>query len=989
MAEKVDRSIGWWRLPTPLAIPVLVGLRDQLRADNLYGTGRGPLDRPNGDDPYVGSHLTARTLNGTYNDLNDPLMGSVGSRFGRNVPLTHANRDERMLEPSPRQISESLLKRTEFQPATTLNLLAAAWIQFEVHDWFSHIPDPSKTWSIPLDANDPWRKKTRQESMKIEQTSRDPSQDRQGPLTYVTQDTHWWDGSQIYGNTKDYADALRMVDDKGELQGKLDIDDLGLAQRDKVDRYLKYDGPTGNFWVGLAILHSLFMREHNAICERLAAEYPDMSEEDVYQTARLVNVALMAKIHTTEWTPAIIAHPATVFGMHADWFGLFGERFRRCFGRITTSDTLQGIPGSPTDHHGVPYSLTEEFVAVYRMHSMLPDDIDFYRVEDGKKFVEYKLTQLTMAKLPGQKIGQVRQRLSELKSMDNIFYSFGISHPGAITLHNYPDTLRDFDRQGTRIDLATIDILRDRERGVPRYNEFRRLFRLKPASTFEELTGDSASAQELREIYQDVEQVDLMVGLHAEPKPPGFGFSDTAFRVFILMATRRLQSDRFFTNDFRPEVYTRAGMDWINENTLRTVLLRHFPSLEPALRGVKNPFAPWTPIADNTLDAPPPAKDKYVEYSKDLESQRPDEDEVITKIIDVLHQNNKWTFRKYKHAIRDAHAKSHGILQGKLTVEDLKDDPELQQGLFAKPAAEYDVIARLSSTAGAIRSDQLRGIRGLGIKVLGVKGTRALTGDNDATTQDFLLVTHREFPFADAHAYYRKGMWLAWLLARLPNFALSNFIDLAVRADRLGIPLPATVELFTRPNNHILGETFYSSAPLRYGKYVAKVEVAPSSPSVTALKDVPVSADAGDDAHTKEVVEFFKTNEADYALRVQLCTDPVAMPIEDATVAWSEIASPHRKVATITFPAQNPYSDDRVDFGDNVLSFNSWRALEDHRPLGSINRLKLRVYKASSQFRHEMNNVAPLEPADITQLPGYDPLFAVGGASPGASPSQT
>src|ERR1700758_2322055 len=111
--------------------------------------------------------------------------------------------------------------------------------------------------------------------MKIVQTSRDPSQDRQGPLTYVTQDTHWWDGSQIYGNTKDYADALRMVDDKGKLQGKLDIDDLGLAQRDEVDRYLKYDGPTGNFWIGLAILHSLFMREHNAICERLAAEYPD------------------------------------------------------------------------------------------------------------------------------------------------------------------------------------------------------------------------------------------------------------------------------------------------------------------------------------------------------------------------------------------------------------------------------------------------------------------------------------------------------------------------------------------------------------------------------------------------------------------------------------------------------------------------------------------------------------------------------------------
>ena len=84
-----------------------------------------------------------------------------------------------------------------------------------------------------------------------------------------------------------------------------------------------------------------------------------------------------------------------------------------------------------------------------------------------------------------------------------------------------------------------------------------------------------------------------MIGLLAERKPPGFGFSDTAFRVFILMASRRLESDRFFTRDFRPEIYTEAGMAWVKANTMRTVLLRHFPSLEPALRGVANPFAPW------------------------------------------------------------------------------------------------------------------------------------------------------------------------------------------------------------------------------------------------------------------------------------------------------------------------------------------------------------------------------------------------------------
>jgi hypothetical protein len=84
-----------------------------------------------------------------------------------------------------------------------------------------------------------------------------------------------------------------------------------------------------------------------------------------------------------------------------------------------------------------------------------------------------------------------------------------------------------------------------------------------------------------------------MVGLYAEPRPQGFGFSDTAFRIFILMASRRLNSDRFFTTHYTPEVYTQAGLDWIDDNDMSTVLKRHFPELTPSLRNVKNAFFPW------------------------------------------------------------------------------------------------------------------------------------------------------------------------------------------------------------------------------------------------------------------------------------------------------------------------------------------------------------------------------------------------------------
>src|SRR3989442_11229461 len=91
-----------------------------------------------------------------------------------------------------------------------------------------------------------------------------------------------------------------------------------------------------------------------------------------------------------------------------------------------------------------------------------------------------------------------------------------------------------------RCELTAIDILRDRERGVPRYNEFRRLLRKDPVKSFEELAGDPAVAEAIRKVYNgDLEKVDLMVGLYAEPLPEGFGFSETAFRIFVLMASRR------------------------------------------------------------------------------------------------------------------------------------------------------------------------------------------------------------------------------------------------------------------------------------------------------------------------------------------------------------------------------------------------------------------------------------------------------------------
>ena len=179
--------------------------------------------------------------------------------------------------------------------------------------------------------------------------------------------------------------------------------------------------------------------------------------------------------------------------------------------------------------------------------------------------------------------------------MQDLFYSLGIAHPGAITLHNYPKFLQELVRDnGEVFDLAAVDIIRDRERGVPRYNKFRELIGRERVKSFEEITSNQTWANEMREVYNnDINSVDLMVGMFAEDLPAGFGFSDTAFRIFILMASRRLKSDRFFTKDYRAEVYTQFGLDWINDTTMLDVVRRHYPELQSSLNGVSNAFAPW------------------------------------------------------------------------------------------------------------------------------------------------------------------------------------------------------------------------------------------------------------------------------------------------------------------------------------------------------------------------------------------------------------
>jgi hypothetical protein len=150
-------------------------------------------------------------------------------------------------------------------------------------------------------------------------------------------------------------------------------------------------------------------------------------------------------------------------------------------------------------------------------------------------------------------------------------------------------------------DMGTVDILRDRERGVPRYTAFRRLLRMSVPKTFEELTGGNVElAARLSEVYGgDIDKVDTLVGSHSEPLPEGFGFSDTAFRIFILMASRRLKSDRLIAGAWNAEMYTKEGFEWVQNTTMSDVLGRHFPELKAVMPSKTNVFAPWERLPES------------------------------------------------------------------------------------------------------------------------------------------------------------------------------------------------------------------------------------------------------------------------------------------------------------------------------------------------------------------------------------------------------
>ena len=335
-----------------------------------------------------------------------------------------------------------------------------------------------------------------------------------------------------------------------------------------------------------------------------------------------------------------------------------------------------------------------------------------------------------------------------------------------------------------------------------------------------------------------------------------------------------------------------------------------------------------------------------IRYTPAVEDIADDEAATTQTLIETMQQISATTFKDEGRAIRAVHAKGHGLLDGELRVLDGLP-PEFAQGLFAMPAT-YRVALRLSTSPGDLLDDHISTPRGFVLKVFDVPGAQ-LSGDSGDTTQDFLMVDGPAFLAPTPKAFVANVKLLAASTDKVEGLkrafsATARGLETVVEA--VGGKSGKLVALGGHKLTNPLGETYFTQVALRYGDYVAKLSAVPVSPELTALTDAPVDLDGRRDGLRDAVVEHFRTAGGEWEIRVQLCTDLDAMPVEDASVAWPEDASPFVAVARVTVAPQAAWSAAAIAAIDEGLSFSPWHGLVAHQPLGGVNRARRGVYVA-------------------------------------------
>ena len=292
-------------------------------------------------------------------------------------------------------------------------------------------------------------------------------------------------------------------------------------------------------------------------------------------------------------------------------------------------------------------------------------------------------------------------------------------------------------------------------------------------------------------------------------------------------------------------------------------------------------------------------------------------------------------------ATRPVFLRLHGVAHGTFQiVEGLADD--LREGLFGQKSA-YPAWVRFSSDLQPGAPD-LKGTCGIGIKLFGVEGEKSLAPEEDATTADLLLQNMDVF-FADT-ATDMCEFTQASLNGKGAAY-LKEHPRTAEILDAMKKVVPSVVET-----------PYWSGIPFRFGDRYAKYKLEPeAAPPASAPPDYDDPFYLRADLHDR-----LRRGEVRYRFLVQLRTDDAAMPLDAATVAWSEEASPPVHVATLVLPPQDLDARGQSAYGER-LAFNPWRALEANEPVGTIADARKVAYRASAAQRRDVNGEPVGEPA--------------------------
>jgi hypothetical protein len=324
-----------------------------------------------------------------------------------------------------------------------------------------------------------------------------------------------------------------------------------------------------------------------------------------------------------------------------------------------------------------------------------------------------------------------------------------------------------------------------------------------------------------------------------------------------------------------------------------------------------------------------------------------DEERIVQQIAEAIAAKLR---SKPQPARRDAHPKSHGCVLAEFRVEN-NLPPALAQGVFI-PGKTYQAYIRFSNgNPDFTRPDIKRDVRGMAVKLLGVPGEKILPDERDAQTQDFLMANHASF-FLDEPAHYLK--LVQEMNSSSPFAKIGQLLAVGIKGALLERAMTSSIIA------NLLETRYWSQLPSRLGdpphKQAIKVSARPRRPATTAIPN-----DPSPNYLRETLIKDLEAGDAQFDFEVQPRTSP-NMSVEVSTVEWKESDMPFFKVATITIPRQTFATPERDRIGEG-LSFTPWHALPQHRPLGSINRVRRVVYQTISKLRHELNRVPRREPS--------------------------